>query len=419
MYGQVKELIKDYNTRILWFDGEWENSWNHKEGMKLYQFCREQNNDLLINNRVDKGRKGMQGMFSANFAGDFGTPEQRVGTFEPDIPWESCITIGTQWAWKPNDFIKSSQECIHTLISTAGGNGNLLLNVGPMMDGRIEQRQVNILKEIGGWLNEYGESVYGTRGGPYKPEHWIASTFKENKIFIHLMKWPSGELVLPIPSKNKILSVSVFKGNLLEYEIKGENIIIQLPENPPNILSSILVLKLKKSASVIAPINAPDNKSIGPDPSLLTLRYPASEQYGQGNQKILINNKKGSLIHNDGQWLGFEESDFEVFIDLKTKRSIKNINVGFLQKQDSRLFLPESVSFLQSDDGKIFKLIKTIGSDKTIQDGFVKRDDFYINPENLTTRYLKISAKNPGLCPSWHRGAGKKAWIFVDEITID
>ena len=387
--------------------------------MKLYQFCREQNDDLLINNRVDKGRKGMQGMSAANFAGDFGTPEQRIGTFEPDIPWESCITIGTQWAWKPNDQIKSSQECIHTLISTAGGNGNLLLNVGPMMDGRIEQRQVNTLKEIGGWLNEYGESVYGTRGGPYKPEHWIASTYKENRIYIHLMKWPSGELILPKPLKNKILTVSVFNGKPLEYKTKGENVIIQLPEDPPNIVSSILVFELKKSASGISTMNVPDNNITEPDPNLLTLINPASDQYGQGNQKILVNNKKGSLIHNDGQWLGFEANDFEIIIDLKTKRSIKGINVGFLQKQDSRIFLPELVSFLHSEDGNVFKLIKTIGSGKIIQDRLVKRDDFYISPEDLTTRYLKISAKNPRLCPSWHKGAGKKAWIFVDEITID
>ena len=233
------------------------------------------------------------------------------------------------------------------------------------------------------------------------------------------MKWPSGELVLHKPSKNKILEVSVFNGKLLEYETKGENIIIQLPEYPPNIVSSILVLELKKSASGIAPINVPDNKTIGPAPNLLTLIHPASAQYGHGDQKILINNKKGSLIHNDGQWLGFEESDFELVIDLKTKRAIKGINVGFLQKQDSRIFLPESVSFLHSEDGKIFKLIKNIGSDITIQDGLVKRDDIYINPEYLTTKYLKISAKNPGLCPSWHKEAGVKAWIFVDEITID
>ena len=166
-------------------------------------------------------------------------------------------------------------------------------------------------------------------------------------------------------------------------------------------------------------MNVPDNKAIGPDPNLLTLRYPASEQYGQGNQKILVNNIQGSLIHTDGQWLGFEVNDFEVIIDLETKRSINNINVGFLQKQDSRIFLPQSVSFLQSEDGKMFKLIKTIGSDNNIQDGIVRRNDYYIKSEDLTTRYIKISAKNRRLCPSWHRGAGKNAWIFVDEVTID
>ncbi|MBA7593004.1 hypothetical protein ES708_35213 [subsurface metagenome] len=288
-----------------------------------------------------------------------------------------------------------------------------------MMDGRIEQRQVNLLKEIGGWLNEYGESVYGTRGGPYKPEHWIASTHKENRIYIHLMKWPSGELVLLQPSRNKILAVSVLNGQPLEYKTKGENIIIQLPENPPNIASSILVLELKKPALGIAPMNVPDNKSIGPDPNLLTLINPASNQFGQGNQKILVNNIKGSLIHNDGQWLGFEANDFEIVIDMKTKRSIKGINVGFLQKQDSRIFLPESVSFFHSEDGNVFKLIKTIGSGKTSTDQSVKRNDVYINTVDLTTRYLKISAKNPRLCPSWHKGAGSKAWIFVDEVTID
>ncbi|MBE9510366.1 MAG: hypothetical protein IMY71_05765, partial [Bacteroidetes bacterium] len=224
---------------------------------------------------------------------------------------------------------------------------------------------------------------------------------------------------LPKPSNNKILAVSVFNGKPLEYKTKGENVIIQLPENPPNIVSSILVFELKKSVSGISTINVPDNKTIGPDPSLLTLINPASDQYGQGNQKILVNNKKGSLIHNDGQWLGFEANDFEFVIDLKIKRPIKSINVGFLQKQDSRIFLPESVSFLHSEDGKMFKLIKTIGSGKTSRDRLVKRDDIYINPEDITTRYLKISAKNPRLCPSWHKEAGKKAWIFVDEITID
>jgi len=69
-----------------------------------------------------------------------------------DRPWESCITICTQWSWKPNDKMKSLKECIQTLLRTAGGDGNLLFNVGPMPTGEIEPRQVERLKEMGpGW----------------------------------------------------------------------------------------------------------------------------------------------------------------------------------------------------------------------------------------------------------------------------
>ncbi|WP_448636585.1 alpha-L-fucosidase [Pedobacter panaciterrae] len=60
-----------------------------------------------------------------------------MGAMNMDYPWESCITICKQWAWKPNDQMKSLKECLQTLASTAGGNGNLLFNVG--------------LCQMGGW----------------------------------------------------------------------------------------------------------------------------------------------------------------------------------------------------------------------------------------------------------------------------
>ena len=110
----------------------------------------------------------MEGTTKSNiFAGDYATPEQRIGKFDNKNAWETCMTIGTQWSWKPNDKLKSKEECIHTLLQTVGGDGNLLFNVGPMPDGRMEQRQVNRLKEIGDWLKINGEAVYGTRGCAY------------------------------------------------------------------------------------------------------------------------------------------------------------------------------------------------------------------------------------------------------------
>jgi alpha-L-fucosidase len=87
------------------------------------------------------------------------------------------MTICRQWAWKPNDPMKSLKECIQTLVRVVGGDGNLLFNVGPMPDGRIEPRQVERLLEMGDWLNRYGQSIYGTRGGPFKTTAQLASTY--------------------------------------------------------------------------------------------------------------------------------------------------------------------------------------------------------------------------------------------------
>ena len=138
------------------------------------------------------------------YAGDYLTPEQRIGSFNMDEPWETCMTIANQWAWKPNDPIKSRKECIQTLLRTVGGDGNLLFNVGPMPDGRIEQRQIERLKEMGDWLKINGEAVYGTRGGPYLPTEYMVSTRNENRIYLHLFEKTKSPLTLPFPKGVKI-----------------------------------------------------------------------------------------------------------------------------------------------------------------------------------------------------------------------
>jgi alpha-L-fucosidase len=252
--NQVKELIDKYDTKVLWFDGEWEDAWTHEYGMDLYRYIRDIKDDRLINNRVDKGRQGMMGMTrSAEFAGDFATPEQEIGAFHPDTPWESCITICKQWAWKPNDEMKSLEECIQTLARTAGGGGNLLLNVGPMLDGRIEQRQVDRLEEMGAWLERNGESIYGTRGGPFKPTDWMVSTHKDKRIFVHLFDPPESQLILPGTNKTKILSVKFLNGSELTFKQTRENVTINLPGELPDKNNTVIVLELNKEAASLEP----------------------------------------------------------------------------------------------------------------------------------------------------------------------
>jgi len=240
--GQTRELIEKYHSKILWFDGEWEEPWTHEMGLDFYDYLKSIDENILINNRVDKGRKGMEGItISDEFAGDFATPEQQVGRYDVENPWESCITICRQWAWKPNDELKSLEECLFTLLKTVGGGGNLLLNVGPMPDGRIEPRQAERLKEMGNWLKKYGESVYETTGGPYKPTDWLTSTRKENAVFIHLLNYKNNSVELPFPENIQIKNCSLLKGKKLDFQKSGEALKIDLSDTKKEIIS---VLKI-------------------------------------------------------------------------------------------------------------------------------------------------------------------------------
>ncbi|MGX1931019.1 alpha-L-fucosidase [Flagellimonas sp. 2504JD4-2] len=254
MKNQLKELIDNYDPAFIWFDGEWEWAWTHDMGMDMYKYLRGLKDDLLINNRVDKGREGMSGRTKSNkFAGDYATPEQEIGKFDNENAWETCMTIATQWAWKPNDKLKSKKECIQTLLRTVGGDGNLLFNVGPMPDGRIEQRQIDLLREMGDWLKVNGEAVYGTRGGPFLPTDYMVSTRKGNSIYLHLLKSPPDNILnLPFKSGVTIEKAYFLDGSSpVDFLKKEESFIIRSLNVSLDQMARIIVLELNKPAEEI------------------------------------------------------------------------------------------------------------------------------------------------------------------------
>src|ERR1022692_2207862 len=214
---QVRELLTNYGpVDIFWFDGLGKTAADYDaEAMNI--MIRKLQPRILINNRD-------------GLAEDFDTPEQVIGKFQNDRPWESCITICKQWAWKPDDQMKSLKECLETLIRCAGGDGNLLFNVGPMPDGRIEPRQVKRLEEMGDWLRQYGETIYGTRGGPWKPGKSFASTRKDNTIYMHLLDRNGKTVTLPnIPQT--IIRSTVLTGGTARVNQAGHKISIRI--EPP------------------------------------------------------------------------------------------------------------------------------------------------------------------------------------------
>jgi len=229
LHGQVRELCTNYGRLdIMWFDGlggsaeDWDSH-------TMFRMIRTLQPHIIINNR-------------AGLEADFGTPEQRIGTFQIDRAWESCITICRQWAWKPDDRMKSLEECIHTLVKCVGGGGNLLLNVGPMANGKIEQRQVDRLREIGDWLKVNGESIYGTRGGPVPPKSWGVTTYKGNTLYVHVLSNTDPVIALP-KLKSSIKRASLIDGTPVSYESTDMGTLVRLPEKGRDPYDTVVVIE--------------------------------------------------------------------------------------------------------------------------------------------------------------------------------
>ena len=244
--AELRELLTNYGPiSVLWFDTDGRPTmWDPPT---TYPLVRSLQPQILINNRLEMGTYeewAKQGHLRSNE--DYYTPEQSIGAYDDLHPWETCMTLGTQWAWKPDDQLKSAAEVIGILAQCAGGDGNLLLDVGPEPDGRIEPRQVDILKQVGAWLSQNGDSIYGTRGGPWKPSRAIASTRKGKTIFLHLLL-ARNTVELPGITR-KIRSATLVDGTRVAFAQSGEKIILTIPQAKLQSGDTVVRLKLNGSA---------------------------------------------------------------------------------------------------------------------------------------------------------------------------
>jgi alpha-L-fucosidase len=244
--NQSVEIIEKYGPLlVMWYDVP--QRFDSIRGQGVIDRIREVQPGILVNNR-------------SGAPGDFSTPEQRVGGFQNNRPWETCMTIAQQWAWKPNDVVKSTEQCLHTLIRSAGGDGNLLFNVGPRPDGKIEPLQVERLKEMGAWLKKYGHSIYGTRGGPFKPTDWGVSTRKENIIYLHLLNWSGASSEISLPDIGMaITGCRVVGGNTLDFSVENDEIQIQIGDVTLHPVNTIVEIEFDGNVMEVEPVDAKPN----------------------------------------------------------------------------------------------------------------------------------------------------------------
>ncbi len=254
LHSQVRELLTNYGKiGVMWFDGEWESTWNHAYGQALYDLCRSIQPDVIVNNRVDVGRAGMAGMtVEGEYAGDFGTPEQEIpATGLPGVDWETCMTMNDHWGWNAHDRSwKTSTDLVRKLVDIASKGGNFLLNVGPTAEGRFPPEAIERLEAIGRWMAVNATAIHGTSASPLEGVEWGRVTTKTNAegatLYLCVFDWPAnGRLVVPgIGNEPRSALLLAAPETKLETSRTDGGIQVRLPERAPDPMCSVIALEI-------------------------------------------------------------------------------------------------------------------------------------------------------------------------------
>lgn len=149
------------------------------------------------------------------------------------------------------------------------------------------------------------------------------------------------------------------------------------------------------------------------------LRFAPEEKYACSGSQTLLNGLYGSSSHTDGQWLGFKGKNMELVIDMGESISVNRIQLNALAMPGRWIFLPRNITVSVSDDGKAYEQAGNIGHNIDEQTCDNQIVPFAIEMTNISGRFIKIVAQNYGALPTWHKGSGDPAWLFVDEVVVE
>ena len=245
LYPQLTELMNNYGKIDgIWFDGlgKSPDTW---DAVKLMKIIKTANPHAIVNHRFGSPDMHM---------GDFDGPERGIGPFQINRPWETCEVIGGGWGYMGEKKAMPYSDVIQLLTRIAGNGGNLLLDTGPRADGSIIESHKKRYKQIGQYLKKYGESIYATQGGPYITGAWGTSTYKGEKVWLHVLgEIQNNNFTLPqLPAKIK--SYKVLTGGKVTVKNGKNGLKVTLDDEATKPVVTIIELTLDKDASTIAPI---------------------------------------------------------------------------------------------------------------------------------------------------------------------
>jgi len=237
--------------------------------------------------------------------------------------------------------------------------------------------------------------------------------------------------IIPVPSihqGNHTFSDSTVVG--LSCALPAVNIHYTLDGSEPGLKSNIYQrpLLLRKSTTLRAvAISTELQKSLPiearfiriPKNRKIKLNTVYANQYAAGGDLALIDFLKGGDDFRTGTWQGYEGVDIEAVVDLGAVQPIRKLSLGCMQDQAAWIFMPDEVTWWISQDGINFTKLSTVPNDVDEHQTGAIIKEFSTTIKSRKVRFVKVVVKNRSICPAWHPGAGKKSWVFADEISIE
>jgi alpha-L-fucosidase len=256
MKNQLTELLTNYGQIAgIWFDGYWDQldnknhdnptprvDWHLRE---LYDVIHQLQPQCLVGNNhhitplpgedFQMFEKDLPGANTTGFG----------GAAVSSLPAETCETMNNSWGFNITDgSYKSSKQLIHYIVNAAGRNANFLLNIGPMPNGEVQPEFIDTLAIIGKWMQENGETIYGTHGNIISPQNWGLLTAKDKKLYVHILNKPQQQSYIFLPElKEKIISAFLLHGKKsIKFKQLPEGTFIYSADIKPDEIDTIIQL---------------------------------------------------------------------------------------------------------------------------------------------------------------------------------
>jgi alpha-L-fucosidase len=242
---QIKELIAKYDPDIMWFDTP--GFLPLTENLRVLKAAREAKPTLVVSGRITQGAPGGP---KARF-GDYLSTTDKPAEFPPnDGDWEAIPTTNESYGWhKMDQSHKPPEHFIQLLAKAAARGGNVLLNIGPMGNGKMDPKDLKILEGIGAWMKGNEVSIRNTERTPLAPQAWGESTRKGNTLYLHVLDWPIKGRIVVGGLKSKVVKATLLadpKQAPLKIDRLGDlDVLVQGPAEAPDAADTVVALEVE------------------------------------------------------------------------------------------------------------------------------------------------------------------------------